>query len=634
MRVVRSTVTRALTVAACLAALCAPTAAEGQAAGPERSWRTAAPGGGPVSAQLSLTDSGGLTLTARDGRTTVLRPSALGIRTAVTDFSDGLSFVSRRDRPVHETYTTTTGARTRHTLDATESVFTFRKQDRLLRIALRVAADGVAYRYELPRGDGDSGTVTVLGETSQYAVPAQADSYLLPYDNGRQDYESIHNHTTLAQAKTGTDYGYPSLFRVDGDSWMLLGESGLDSSYAGSRLTLDRVDADAGRFSLKLPDPAEVATAPFATPWRTMVIGDLANLTESDLITDLAAPSKVADTSWIKPGKAAWSWWSDGQSPTSLAAQKKFVDFAAEQGWEHVLVDSGWSNDWMPELIAYAREKDVGVWLWVRWQTIDAASEINTLLPRWKSWGAVGLKIDFMESDGQDRMRWYDAIFAGSAKNELMLNFHGGTIPRGQQRTWPQLMTVEAVRGAEGTRPRPGREPFPAGHYTTLPFTRNVTGSMDFTPVTFTGVRPTSDAAELALSVVYESGVQHFADSVESYASRPLAERFLAGVPTVWDDTELVDGAPGDRAVFARRSGGEWFLGAVTSGGARTLDVSLGFLGSGHWLLDLYRDAPGGGLAVETREVTADSRLVVDVPANGGFAARVCPAEEGRTSCG
>ncbi|MGW0708406.1 glycoside hydrolase family 97 catalytic domain-containing protein [Streptomyces sp. NPDC002643] len=641
MPVIRSAVTRAravtkaVTIAVCIAALCAPTvAAEGQDTGSRRTWRTTAPGG-DMSAELSLTDSGALTLTARDGRTTVLRPSALGIRTAVTDFSTGLTYAGRKDRRIHETYTTTTGARTHHTLDANESVLTFRKQGRILRIAVRVASDGIAYRYELPEGDGDSGTVTVLGETSRYAVPARSDAYLLPYDNGRQDYESLHTRTELAKARTGTDYGYPSLFRVTDDSWLLLGESGLDSSYAGSRLTLDGVDPDAGRFRLRLPDPAEVTTAPFATPWRTMVIGDLATVTESDLITDLAAPSKVPDTSWIKPGRAAWSWWSDGSSPSSLAAQKKFVDHAAEQGWEYVLVDSGWSNDWMPELIAYARQKGVGVWLWVRWQTIDAASEIDTLLPRWKSWGAVGLKIDFMESDGQDRMRWYDAIFAGSARDELMLNFHGGTIPRGQQRTWPQLMTVEAVRGAEGTRPRPGREPFPAAHYTTLPFTRNLTGSMDFTPVTFTGVRPTSDAAELALSVVYESGVQHFADSVESYRARPLAERFLRGVPTVWDDTELVDGAPGDRAVFARRSGDEWFLGAVTSGTARTLDERLDFLGPGRWLLDLYRDAPNGdGLTTETREVTADSRLTVDIPTNGGYAARVCPAEPGRTTCG
>ncbi|MEU5106382.1 glycoside hydrolase family 97 catalytic domain-containing protein [Streptomyces sp. NPDC021354] len=619
MRVIRSRVIRAAAAVACAAAVLVPLRAQADAKADGHSWRLT--GQGQVSGQLTLTREGRLTLSAQDGRTTVLRPSALGIRTADADLSTGLRYEGRSDKRIHETYTTTAGRRTRHTSDASESTFTFRKQGRTLNVVFRVSADGLAYRYVLP-GEGGADTVTVLGETTEFAVPPTAESFLLPYDNGRQDYESAHDHTTVADAEAG-DYGYPSLFRV-GDSWLLVEEADLNSSYGGSRLTLD---ADTDRFKLTLPDPAEVSSPGLTTPWRTLVIGDLATVTESDLPTDLAAPSKVADTSWIKPGKAAWSWWSDGQSPTSLAAQKKFVDFAAREGWEYVLVDSGWSNDWMPELTAYAKEKGVGVWLWARWQTIDAQSERDRLMPLWKSWGVVGLKIDFLESDGQDRMRWYDAVFKDSAKYHFMLNFHGATIPRGQERTWPQLMSTEAVKGAEGTRPKPGREPFPAAHYTTLPFTRNLIGSMDFTPVTFTGVRPTSDAAELALSVVYESGVQHFADSVESYDSRPLARKFLRTVPTVWDETKLVDGAPGDRAVLARQSGDDWYLGAITSGEARTLDEPLSFLGAGKWRAELYTDGADGRIATETREVTAASRLSVAVPKNGGFAVRFTRAD-------
>lgn len=622
MRVIRSRVTRAAAGIACVVATLVPLQAEaaGQADGSNgsgsRSWRLTA-GKGQVSGKLDLTRDGGLTLTARHGSTIVLRPSALGIRTADTDYGKGLRFAGRSDRAIHETYTTTTGRRTRHTSDASESTFTFRKDGRTLKVIVRVSADGLAYRYALPGKD----TVTVLGETSEFAVPPTADSYLLPYDNGRSDYESAHDRGSVADAKAG-DYGYPSLFHI-GKSWMLVEEADLNSSYGGSRLTLD---ATTDRFHLTLPDPAEVSAPGLTTPWRTMVIGDLATVTESDLPTDLAAPSKVADTSWIKPGKAAWSWWSDGSSPASLAAQKKFVDFAAREGWEYVLVDSGWSNDWMPELTAYAKEKGVGIWAWVRWQTIDQQSERDKLFAQYKSWGIVGLKIDFLESDGQDRMRWYDAVFKDSAKHRLMLNFHGATIPRGQERTWPQMMSVEAVKGAEGTRPKPGRVPFPAAHYTTLPFTRNLIGPMDFTPVTFTGVRPTSDAAELALSVVYESGVQHFADSVESYDAHPAALKFLDQLPTVWDDTQLVDGDPGDRAVLARRSGDDWYLGAITSGDARTLDEPLRFLGPGAWRAEVYRDGPDGKIITETQEVTAASRLSVTLPKNGGYAVRFTPA--------
>ena len=171
-------------------------------------------------------------------------------------------------------------------------------------------------------------------------------------------------------------------------------------------------------------------------------------MTESDLVTDLARPSRVADTSWIKPGAAAWSWWAEGQSPGNLARQKQYVDYATKHGWEYSLVDSGWQATWIPELAQYGAERDVGIWIWVRWQQVDAQSERDRLFALWKSWGVVGLKIDFPESDGQDRMRWYDAVLADTAKHQLMLNFHGCTIPRGTERTWPHVLTVDPGRRA------------------------------------------------------------------------------------------------------------------------------------------------------------------------------------------
>jgi alpha-glucosidase len=633
MHVARSRLLRAAAAAACTVAVLAPLRAQAASSSAHpaasRTWRLDGPtsAADAVTARVALTRDGGLTLTAARGGTTVLRPSTLGIRTADADFTTGLRYTGERDERIHETYTTVIGARTHHTEDARQSTFTFTKAGHTMRLAVRVSADGVAYRYLVP---GPPETVTVLGEASEYSVPASADSFLLPWDNGRSDYEGMHVHTTVAQAAPA-DYGYPSLFHV-GDSWMLLGETGVDGHYGGSRLTLSApADATEARFHLTLPDPAEVSSGGLATPWRTIQIGDLATIAESDMTTDLAAPSQVADTSWIKPGKAAWSWWSEGTG--DLALQKKYVDFVARQGWQYVLVDSGWSADWMPELCQYARSKGVGVWLWDDWQHLDQQSERDRSLPLWKSWGIAGVKIDFLESDGQDRMRWMDAVLKDTAKYRLMVNFHGAPLPRGQERTWPQVMSFEAVHGAEGTKPKPGRVPYPAWYYTTLPFTRNLAGPMDFTPVTFSGVRPTSDAAELALSVVYQSGVQHFADSVASYDRHPAAERFLRGVPTVWDETRLVDGDPADRAVFARRSDDDWYLGAITAGAARTLHEPLTFLGPGDWLMDLYSDGPDG-ISVGTRQVTSATGLSVDIPENGGYAARFCPAAPGRTTCG
>jgi alpha-glucosidase len=260
-------------------------------------------------------------------------------------------------------------------------------------------------------------------------------------------------------------------------------------------------------------------------------------------------------------------------------------------------------------------------------------AERASKLPLWHAWGVAGLKIDFMQSDGQDRMRWYDAILAGTARNQLLVNFHGATITRGTERTWPQLMTSEAVRGAEMIEPKPGRQPFPVQHYLTLPFTRNLAGSVDFTPITFTAVRLISDGAELALSVVFESGIQDFADSIDTYAAYPVAERFLREVPTAWDETELLSGDPDTHVVLARRHGTAWFVGAVTAGAARTVDVPLGFLPSGTWLADVYSDGPGGKLALRTQQVTGGTMLPIPVPANGGFAVQLCTAGPGATGC-
>lgn len=545
-------------VALALLAPSAPAQADGA-----RQWRLTPPGvraaaaGPAVAANVSLSRSGQLKLTVQRGGTTVVEPSALGILTADTDFSTGLRFEGIDQRRMHEAYTTVAGKRREHTVDAAETTLHLSRRGRLLDVVLRVSADGVAYRYVLP----DSAWHTVVGEASEYAVPATADSYLLPWDNGRSDYESIHNHATVAAAAP-VEYGYPALFQV-GDSWLLLSESDLDRRYGGSRLTLD---ATTRHFGVTLPDPAEVWKGRLATPWRTMIVGDLATVTESDLVTDLAPPSRVADTSWIKPGVGAWSWWSEGSSPGSLDRQKAYVDFASRMGWEYSLVD-------------------------------------------------------FPESDGQDRMRWYDLILENTAKYQLMLNFHGCTIPRGTERTWPQVLGFESVRGGEGTRPNPTRVPYPTSHYTTLPFTRNVIGSMDFTPVTFSGVRLNSDAAELALGIVYENGIQHLADSPTSYDAHPAATPLLTALPSVWDETKLLDGLPADRAVIARRNGNDWFVGAITSGDARTLDVDLSFLGSGEWVAELYRDgADNRTIAVETSTVSAGGSLPVPVLANGGFA--------------
>jgi hypothetical protein len=262
----------------------------------------------------------------------------------------------------------------------------------------------------------------------------------------------------------------------------------------------------------------------------------------------------------------------------------------------------------------------------VHYNELDTAEERAARLALFERWGVAGLKIDFMDSESQERLRWYDQILPETAAHHLMLNFHGSTIEHGLHRTWPHVMTMEGVHGGEKS------SNLTTTHLTSLPFTRNVVGSMDYTPMAWhRPSRPTSDAHELALSVVFESGWQNFAGRVDGYDARPVASRFLDQVPTVWDETRLLAGRPADSAVFARRSGERWFIGGGYAGAARVASVPLA-LPSGRWLVEVVTDG-AGGLVRNQQVLSAGDPLTVDVAKDGGFAAIACRWRPGLTTC-
>jgi hypothetical protein len=560
---------------------------------------------------ITLDSQGRLTFAVDLAGRPVISPSRLGIQTAHADLSEGLSFDQITSEEIHDSYITLIGKRHDHDYVATGWTLSFTKGADRLELDVHISAQGVAYRYRVPW----TGPVTVTAESSEYVLAGDSRAVLLPYDNGRCDYEEVHVQTTVDAAEKKR-YGCPALFKT-GENWLLITESNLDATYAGARL-----DFDGGSFRIDLPDPYVTSASPLVTPWRTAIIGELSTIVESDLITSLAAPSKVDDTAWIKPGAAAWSWWSDGPSTRDLEAQKRWVDYAASQGWPYLLADAGWNKEWMPDLIKYAAARNVGIFLWSHWQHLDTEIEHREKLALWKEWGAVGVKIDFTESDGQDRMRWFDSILAATARLQLMVVFHGGTIPRGTERTWPQFLSAEAVKGAEWLKPKPGKQPYPAEHYVALIFTRNVQGPMDFTPVTFSAVRSISAGHELALAVLFDSGIQHFADDYAAYERRPAAQRLLSIVPTAWDETRLLSGDPSDHAILARRSGSQWFIGAGFAGEAREVSVPLDFLPAGTWQAELFLESPDDPhdqVVSSTYAVEAGDKLTIEVVANGGF---------------
>lgn len=572
---------------------------------------TAAPTGwtvtgpGQVTATIALT-SGNLTLAvSRQGRT-VLQPAPVGI-TTTADLTEDLTFTGRSDRVVIERYAMPHGKRMQRATRMTETRLGFRNAAGSFDLVVRAAPDGIAYRYVLP------GPATVTAEASSFTVPAGARAWLLPYNAW---YEANRVRTTAGEA-TG-DFGYPSLFHT-GTDFALLTESDVDGRYAGSRLR----KSGAG-FQVVLADDQVESTG--TTPWRTAIVGDLKTVSTSTLVDDLAGPAIFKDTSWIKPGKVAWSWLSEHSSPSDFARQKQYVDFAARHGWEYALVDEGWSAQWVPELIRYARAQGVEILLWLRWSDLDTPQERDTVLPRIKRWGAKGVKLDFMESDSQDRYRWYDAVLRKTADLELMVNFHGSTIPHGLARTWPHVLTMEAVRGAENYPP--------AANNPVQFFTRNVAGSMDYTPVSLeVGTKEASIAHETALPVVYESGWTHFADKPEAYERHPQALRYLDQLPTVWDETRLLDGDPDTHAVVARRNGDRWFVGGIAAD-QRTFKAQLGFLGAGQWLVETVRDPADRSDVVRDRQVLrGNDTLDVPVRRNGGFAAIICRNRPGLQTC-
>lgn len=533
----------------------------------------------------------------------VIEPSPIGIHTPDGRFPEEYAFVGRESRTVDESFRTPHGKRREHHHRATLATYTFESERRRsVEFDVCVAPDGIAYRYRI---DGD-GSFLLSNEESGFRFPESAISWLFSYE---LDHESVGKHHS-AQLVDG-EFTSPGLFRTD-DSWILVAEAGVDGSYAASRLATSGGDP---LYGFRTPPSQINYTLPGETPWRVAMIGDLSTIAESSFVRKLVDDVRLDDTDWITPGRVAWSWWGDNDSPSEVETQKEYVEYAANRGWEYVLVDEGWDADWVPELVEYAGERDIDILLWTHWTDLTG-DERKRRLDRWDSWGIAGIKIDFMDNDDQGRHQFYDEIMEATAERELMVNFHGSIVPTGMSKRWSHVMTYEGVKGAEHQQ----WIGLPPEHNTILPFTRNVIGPMDYTPVTFSADnRHTSVGHELALSVVFESGLQHFADDIEEYAARPEAEWFLEQVPATWDETVLLDGHPGTEATLARRHDGDWFVGSITAGPARTVSTPLSFLdGDSREAHVIREDDTGESLIREQHQLTGET-LDIAVSENGGF---------------
>lgn len=571
-----------------------------------------------LGAELSLQRNGyGIQVHVSAGRPTVeltigdavVTTISLGLVVNGHDLGVGAELVRSRRSTVTENFALHVGKSVgERTADHDELCATFRTAHLEWTAIIRLAQDGCAIRYALPHDARELGA-----ESTMLSLDPAARAWVLEYSPW---YETPRYGAAVATLTPG-DYGFPLLLTAGADHFALVTESDIDGRHAGAHARLSEEG-----LLIQTADDTQHVQGGHLTPWRVVIAGSLRTIVASTLVDELASPARSSQVP-PRPGRAAWSWWSSQYSGASFEVQRRFCDFAAEQGWEHLLVDCGWDASWVPELVSYASARGIQVHLWSSWSDLDGEQALAKLAV-WKSWGVAGVKVDFMESESRARYVWYDAIIAETARVGLMVNFHGSVIPRGWARTHPHVVSYEAIRGAEwyvfyG-------EPLSAAHNVIQPFTRNVVGSMDYTPVTFSAPhRETSDAHELALSVVFESGITHFADDPDQYRQRPLAASFLAEVPAVWDETMLLDGHPDELVVIARRSGDRWFIAGLSCLPVETtvtLDTrNLEDRPATLWIINDHDGALGQNHSVPGAESTT-----VTMAPRGGFAAILAPA--------
>ena len=532
---------------------------------------------------------------------------------------------------------------------------------RPFQIEARVFDDGIGFRYVLPPVPAAASQDFVLEEElTRFRFPGDYLCYAGENENTGKpqnpigylgSQESEYKLMRLSELPADQVRLVPLLVKTPA-AYVAVTESDL-LDWAG--MWLNRVSTNSAMGGVTLaarlaprPDGQGLVKSAFPrhSPWRTLLIARRpAQLVESDLILNLATPPVLADTAWIKPGIASWDWWSQMTRP-STATYKELIEFSAEMGWPYVLLDAGWSARGnilqanravdMPEVLAFARQKNVRLLLWLYWSSLDHNDAYQQAFPLYEQWGIAGVKIDFMNRDDQEMVNWYEKIVKAGAAHHLLVNFHGACKPTGMIRTYPNQITREGILGNEYNRWSARVTP---EYKTTLPFTRLIVGPADFTPGGFINkqldqfrydVKPTevqgTRCAELALFVCLESPLIHAADHPSHYLGQPGLD-FLRGLPTVWDDTRCLDGAIAEHVVIARRNGTRWFLGALTDRHARDIPLKLDFLGPGSWTMKIWKDAPdsdvvGEHLASEERVVSFRDELMLHLAPAGGAVAR------------
>ena len=573
---------------------------------------------------------------------------------------------------INEAYSVLVGKHSRITDRCDETVVWLRERAaprRRWQVALRAYDDGVAFRYHFPAQEGWPSLV-VSAERTEIALPPDGRAYALPLNSFTTSFEARYRDLPVKEMSPDWLIGMPLLVECPGAGWAGITEANL-TDYAGTYLAPDSGRPGVLRSRLSpLPGEPKVAVRaalPHDSPWRVVMLGDSpGSLLESDIIFNLNAPCALADTSWIHPGKTTFPWWNDyylenvnfkpGQN---TATMKHYIDFCAEAGIPYHSLDGYKNIGWygcqigphtpaditnavpeidLPEVLRYAKAKGVGIRLWLHWE--DVKGQMDRAFPLYHAWGIEGVMLDFMNRDDQEMENFLRQVIVKAAENHLTVTLHGMSKPTGLERTYPNLLTSESVLNLEYDKWDPLG--CPPDHQLTVAFTRMLAGPLDFHQGSFRGVpveqfKPIYTAPRvmgapmfmLATYVVYENHLPMVADSPSAYRGSP-ALPMLVRLPCNWDQTKCLGGTVGRDIVIARRSGRDWYVGAMNARSAETVDVPLRFLGPGRYDAEILCDRsdwPATHQIIQRKQqVTADDVLKLRLETTGGCVIWISPA--------
>ncbi len=615
----------------------------------QNQWQVTSPNGN-IQAKINLNEFGILFYSVdyveNSVNTQVIQSSILGVERADESFFGSLVFESIVSQTINENYSMVSGKQLNLQNHANEVNITFVKFGKKISLIFRAYNDGVAFRYYFP--ETSSTVYTVRNEYTRVKLASSVGkAWMQPYD-AVPYYERRLNEYNIGQdSPNDAGWAFPALFKTN-NYWVLISESDVSRNnyvshinrYVGSGdYKIDPPIQD--DFKPNSPNSA-TSTLPWALPWRVLIIGKSPNvIVESSLVNHLATPqSPTTDVSWISSGIALWSWWSDLGSPTNYQRQREYVKAADSLGLKHVVVDGTW--DEMGEtnfknLIHYGDSLGVKIWNWY-----DAGglceqlneSDCNFMRDRNRrraefakihEWGVAGIKLDFFMSDKQEFIKLYFDILEDAAEFKLMVLLHGCTIPQGWQRRFPNLLSSEAVEGNEMLLFREEFRYDSPHHNVNVAFTRNVLGSIDFTPGVLSIDRVfhnTTTAHELALLSVFETGFTTLADRYQSYLQLPaIAKEIIGKVPVAWDEIKFIEGIPDDYIVLARRKGDAWYVSGINGKNSqRNITITPTFLQTGNYQKQILTDgADARQISVNQENFQSNGQIPITMLPYGGF---------------